>query len=122
MEDIMKVGFIGLGNMGLPMAENLFVGGHEVTGFDLTRNFRESYGIHASSGILFNHESPRRGFEFVTRKITHAVARIKFGLLNDDVYLEEEFTEFEEMEMEVMEEEPTEQNSKFRVLFNVSNH
>jgi GDPmannose 4,6-dehydratase len=50
-----------------------------VAGFDLTRNYREAYGLHASSGILFNHESPRRGFEFVTRKITAAVARIKAG-------------------------------------------
>ena len=49
----------------------------KVTGFDLTRNFRESYGIHASSGILFNHESEKRGFEFVTRKISRAVASIK---------------------------------------------
>ena len=45
-----------------------------MAGFDLTRNYREAYGIHASSGILFNHESPRRGFEFVTRKITSGVA------------------------------------------------
>ena len=52
----------------------------KVTGFDLTRNYREAYNIHASSGILFNHESPRRGFEFVTRKITQAVAKIKNGL------------------------------------------
>jgi len=44
------------------------------------RNYRESYGLHASNGILFNHESPRRGLNFVTRKITRAVARIKFGL------------------------------------------
>ncbi len=43
-------------------------------------NYRESYGIHASSGILFNHESPRRGETFVTRKITRAVARIKYGV------------------------------------------
>jgi GDPmannose 4,6-dehydratase len=46
----------------------------------LTRNYREGYGIHASSGILFNHESPRRGETFVTRKITLAAARIKIGL------------------------------------------
>lgn len=46
----------------------------------LTINYRESYGMFACSGILFNHESPRRGLEFVTRKITHAVARIKMGL------------------------------------------
>ncbi|MCW4385012.1 GDP-mannose 4,6-dehydratase [Salinibacterium sp. SYSU T00001] len=46
----------------------------------MTINYRESYGLHASSGILFNHESPRRGPEFVTRKVTQAVARIKLGL------------------------------------------
>lgn len=46
----------------------------------LTVNYRESYGLFACSGILFNHESPRRGYEFVTRKITNAVARIKLGL------------------------------------------
>lgn len=47
----------------------------------ITKNYRESYGMYACSGILFNHESERRGKEFVTRKITDAVARIKFGLL-----------------------------------------
>jgi GDPmannose 4,6-dehydratase len=52
----------------------------KVAGFELTRNYREAYGLHASSGILYNHESPRRGFEFVTRKITSHVARIKLGL------------------------------------------
>ena len=52
----------------------------KVSGFHLTRNYRESYKIHASTGILFNHESPRRGFEFVTRKITSHVAKIKLGL------------------------------------------
>ena len=46
----------------------------------LTINYRESYDLHATSGILFNHESPRRGLEFVTRKITHGVARIKLGM------------------------------------------
>src|SRR6204780_4062426 len=46
----------------------------------ITINYRESYGLHASSGMLFNHESPRRGLEFVTRKVTHAVARIALGL------------------------------------------
>ena len=51
----------------------------KVAGFELTRNYREAYGLHASSGILFNHESPRRGFEFVTRKITAGVARILAG-------------------------------------------
>jgi len=52
----------------------------KIAGFDLTRNYREAYDIHASSGILFNHESPRRGFEFVTRKISHGVAKIKKNL------------------------------------------
>jgi len=51
----------------------------KVAGYDLTRNYREAYGMHASSGILFNHESPRRGYEFVTRKITSGVARIVAG-------------------------------------------
>jgi GDPmannose 4,6-dehydratase len=51
----------------------------KVAGFDLTRNYREAYGMHASSGILFNHESPRRGFEFVTRKVTSGLARILAG-------------------------------------------
>ena len=54
----------------------------KVAGYDLTRNYREAYNMYCCSGILFNHESPRRGFEFVTRKITHAVARIKLGLQN----------------------------------------
>ncbi|MDH3494363.1 MAG: GDP-mannose 4,6-dehydratase [Acidobacteriota bacterium] len=51
----------------------------KVTGFDLTRNYREAYGMYCCTGILFNHEGPRRGFEFVTRKITSAVAAIKLG-------------------------------------------
>src|SRR5947209_8237356 len=51
----------------------------KVAGFELTRNYREAYQMHASSGILFNHESPRRGYEFVTRKITAGVARILAG-------------------------------------------
>jgi GDPmannose 4,6-dehydratase len=51
----------------------------KVAGFDLTRNYREAYGMHACNGILFNHESPRRGFEFVTRKITSGVAGILAG-------------------------------------------
>jgi GDPmannose 4,6-dehydratase len=54
----------------------------KVFGFNITVNYRESYGIHASNGILFNHESPRRGENFVTRKITRAVAYIKRGLQN----------------------------------------
>jgi len=49
----------------------------------ITVNYRESYGLHASSGILFNHESPRRGLEFVTRKITHGVAQIANGQTNE---------------------------------------
>jgi GDPmannose 4,6-dehydratase len=52
----------------------------KVAGFDLTRNYREAYNLFACSGILFNHESPRRGYEFVTRKISNAVAKIKLGL------------------------------------------
>ncbi|RPH51043.1 MAG: GDP-mannose 4,6-dehydratase [Desulfobacteraceae bacterium] len=54
----------------------------KVAGFHLTQNYREAYNLHASSGILFNHESPRRGFEFVTRKITSTAAAIKLGLSN----------------------------------------
>ncbi|WP_045823161.1 GDP-mannose 4,6-dehydratase [Williamsia herbipolensis] len=52
----------------------------KVYGHYMTINYRESYGMHASSGVLFNHESPRRGIEFVTRKISNAVARISLGL------------------------------------------
>ena len=55
----------------------------KVAGYELTRNYREAYNLFCCSGILFNHESPRRGFEFVTRKITHAVARIKLGMQKD---------------------------------------
>ena len=55
----------------------------KVAGFDLTRNYREAYGMFCCNGILFNHESPRRGFEFVTRKITSGVARIKLGLASE---------------------------------------
>lgn len=55
----------------------------KVYGHWITVNYRESYDLHASSGILFNHESPRRGLEFVTRKITHGVARIKTGLTQE---------------------------------------
>jgi GDPmannose 4,6-dehydratase len=55
----------------------------KVAGFDLTRNYREAYEMFCVSGILFNHESPRRGFEFVTRKITSTVARIKMGLASE---------------------------------------
>jgi GDPmannose 4,6-dehydratase len=52
----------------------------KVFGHHITMNYRESYGLHASSGILFNHEGPRRGLEFVTRKITNTAARIKLGI------------------------------------------
>jgi GDPmannose 4,6-dehydratase len=52
----------------------------KVYGYYITVNYRESFGIHASNGILFNHESPRRGLEFVTRKISDGVARIKLGM------------------------------------------
>lgn len=55
----------------------------KVYGHWITINYRESYNMHATSGILFNHESPRRGLEFVTRKITHHVAKIKLGLTNE---------------------------------------
>src|SRR5467141_3500390 len=55
----------------------------KVYGHYITVNYRESYGLHACSGILFNHESPRRGLEFVTRKITDGVARIKHGLAKE---------------------------------------
>jgi GDPmannose 4,6-dehydratase len=55
----------------------------KVYGHWITVNYRESYNLHASSGILFNHESPRRGLEFVTRKITYAVAQIKLGLATE---------------------------------------
>ena len=52
----------------------------KVYAYWITVNYREAYGMHASNGILFNHESPRRGETFVTRKITRAVARIALGL------------------------------------------
>lgn len=55
----------------------------KVAGFDLTRNYREAYDMFCVSGLLFNHESPRRGYEFVTRKITATVARIKLGQANE---------------------------------------
>ena len=58
----------------------------KVFAHNIVRNYRESYGLHASSGILFNHESPRRGETFVTRKITLAAAKIKLGL-QDKLYL-----------------------------------
>jgi GDPmannose 4,6-dehydratase len=58
----------------------------KLAGFELTRNYREAYGLFALSGILFNHESPRRGAEFVTRKITSSAAKIKLGL-EDEIRL-----------------------------------
>lgn len=73
----------------VPQSENTLLwprspyGVSKVYGHYMTINYRESYGMHASSGILFNHESPRRGPEFVTRKISQAVARIKLGLQDD---------------------------------------
>ena len=67
-------------NESTPMMPRSSYGISKLAGFHLTRNYREAYGMFACNGILFNHESPRRGFEFVTRKITNAVARIKLGL------------------------------------------
>ena len=55
----------------------------KVAGFELTRNYREAYNMFCCSGLLFNHEGPRRGFEFVTRKITSTVARIKLGFASE---------------------------------------
>ena len=55
----------------------------KVAGFHLSLNYREAYGMFCCNGILFNHEGPRRGFEFVTRKITSGVARIKLGLASE---------------------------------------
>ena len=55
----------------------------KVYGHWITINYRESYGLHATSGILFNHESPRRGLEFVTRKISNTVAKIKLGMADE---------------------------------------
>lgn len=55
----------------------------KVAGFDLTRNYREAYDMFCVNGILFNHEGPRRGFEFVTRKISNTVARIKLGVASE---------------------------------------
>lgn len=55
----------------------------KVAGFDLVRNYREAYKMYALSGILYNHESPRRGMEFVTRKITYHAAKIKLGLADE---------------------------------------
>lgn len=67
-------------NEGTPFRPRSVYGISKVAGFDLTRNYREVYNLHATSGILYNHESPRRGGQFVTRKITNHVAMIKMGI------------------------------------------
>ena len=67
-------------NEDTPFAPRSSYGISKLAGFHLTRNYREAYGLFACSGILFNHESPRRGFEFVTRKITNSAVKIKLGL------------------------------------------
>ncbi|MEI7752504.1 MAG: GDP-mannose 4,6-dehydratase [Candidatus Omnitrophota bacterium] len=66
-------------NENTPLFPRSSYGISKLAGFHLTRNYREAYDLFACNGIFFNHESPRRGFEFVTRKITDAVARIKLG-------------------------------------------
>jgi len=66
-----------------PFAPRSPYGVSKLTGFHLARNYRDAYGMFVASGILFNHESPRRGFEFVTRKITSYAARIKRGLIHE---------------------------------------
>ncbi len=70
-------------NEGTPFYPRSPYGVAKVFGHDITVNYRESYDMFACSGILFNHESPRRGMEFVTRKVTNAVARIKLGLQHE---------------------------------------
>lgn len=70
-------------NENTPFRPRSAYGISKVAGFDLTRNYREAYQLYACSGILFNHESPRRGYEFVTRKITSHVARIKLGKIDE---------------------------------------
>jgi GDPmannose 4,6-dehydratase len=67
-------------NENTPFHPRSVYGISKVAGFDLTRNYREAYNLFACNGILYNHESPRRGFEYVTRKITSHVAMIKLGL------------------------------------------
>lgn len=67
-------------NENTPFHPRSIYGISKVDGFNLTRNYREAYNLFACNGILYNHESPRRGFEFVTRKITSHVARIKLGI------------------------------------------
>jgi len=70
-------------NENTPFRPRSSYGISKLTGFHLVRNYREAYGMFAVNGILFNHESPRRGFEFVTRKITSHAARIKKGLAQE---------------------------------------
>jgi GDPmannose 4,6-dehydratase len=70
-------------NEGTPFHPRSPYGVAKVFGHYTTLNYREAYGIHASSGILFNHEGPKRGLEFVTRKVTNSVARIKLGLQDE---------------------------------------
>ena len=70
-------------NEGTPFYPRSPYGVAKVYGHWITINYRESYGLHATSGILFNHESPRRGLEFVTRKVTDGVAKIKLGLADE---------------------------------------
>ncbi len=66
-----------------PLHPRAAYGISKVAGYHLTVNYREAYGLHASCGIAFNHESPRRGYEYVTRKITSTAARVYRGLAND---------------------------------------
>ena len=70
-------------NENTPFRPRSAYGISKLTGYHLIRNYREVYGMFAVNGILFNHESPRRGFEFVTRKISSHVARIKHGLTQE---------------------------------------
>jgi len=70
-------------NEGTPFHPRSPYGISKVAGFDLTRNYREAYDMFCVSGILFNHEGPRRGYEFVTRKVTSTVAQIKLGLAKE---------------------------------------
>jgi GDP-mannose 4,6-dehydratase len=70
-------------NEGTPFHPRSPYGCAKVFGHDIVVNYRESYGLYACSGILFNHEGPRRGHEFVTRKVSNAVARIKLGLQHE---------------------------------------
>jgi GDPmannose 4,6-dehydratase len=70
-------------NENTPFRPRSAYGISKLTGYHLVRNYRETYGLFAVSGILFNHESPRRGFEFVTRKISSHAAKIKLGLAKE---------------------------------------